>query len=215
MSILSKKFVWGIFLIVVVAWLLLRDWNPGRRELEKSQLALLSVRSWHVKAVNATPGLDLQTEDDVSCPDFHSIITNTAVPENPSVQEVLFVGSTAFRKVNGSKWVSVPRRQVGRACSDGPLIETKPLIATIVEMQTEAHLKNVGTADSNGVSCRRWEISLLRGSMSRLPAGFICIDETSHLPLEIQNREGRVVYQFSNWNAPIKIEQPLDSEIVQ
>ena len=209
---LLKLAAWPIFFLflgLAVYWLLL----PGRgyRELHASQEALRTAKSWRSLGRVRLEDGTWQTNyiRNIACPtEFDQSYRDAFRPD--VMHRHVLVGGVYYDRQDDGSWHHSPNPYFPVLdCGRGPLVEGFGfLYPSIEEIARNGEVQAGGRDTTEHGECRWWRVVLQRGSP---PSYSVCLDESSHLPLELDSQRFGYNYLFWDWNA-MTIEAPVDTE---
>jgi hypothetical protein len=174
-------------------------------DLDRVVYAITNARSWRVTTAGNLRGQLFETEQDVVCPFDSHTVTRTTDAQGAStlVEEFIETKDTLYAREGGQPWHSQP--EVSREiCRTGPTAGPASLIDTLDNLRVSTKFRKGELLQFEGGSCRLWDFfgtGSVDGSL-----GSICVDDTTHLPLELHLGSLRVHY--SRWNQPAAILPP-------
>jgi len=207
--------------IVLAAGLAWWNWrNSPLREMERSQKAAASAKSWHYHSLHYFPASAPETFDiDTFCPVFQRTV-HGAMDQNgsPRVLESIIYLGRSYGRVDG-QWVlgkgngqgSLPIFECDRG-SLGSDDNSLPYEAIV----SDGSVRRGGVRSVAGESCRDYEVAVATPhDPSEKEFRFsMCINEQDHLPRETRrtapgaSEEG--VSNYSQWNAFSEPQLPAD-----
>jgi hypothetical protein len=207
--------------IVLAAGLGWWNWrNSPMREMERSQKAAASAKSWHYHGLHYFPASAPETFDiDTFCPVFqHTVQGATDQNSSPRVLESIIYFGRAYGRVGG-QWVlgqgnaqgSLPIFECdkGSLGSDGNSLPYEAIVS-------DGSVRRGGVRSVAGEACRDYEVAVATPhDPSEKEFRFsMCINEQDHLPRETRRtapgarEEG--VSNYSQWNAFSEPQLPAD-----
>ena len=218
---MGKWVVAAVVLIVLAAGLGGWNWrNSPMREMERSQQAAASAKSWHYHSVHYFPASAPETFDiDTFCPAFqHTIRRATDQNGNPRVLDSIIYFARSYGRVdrqwvlgrgNGQGSLPIFECDKGSLGSDDNSLPYEAIIA-------DGSVRRGGVRSIAGESCRDCEIAVATPhDPSEKEFRFsMCVDEQDHLPRETRrtapggSEEG--VSDYSQWNAFSEPQLPAD-----
>jgi hypothetical protein len=219
---MAKWIAVAVVLIVLAAGLGWWNWrNSPMREMERSEKAAASAKSWHYHSLHYFPASAPETFDiDTFCPAFqHTIRSATNQDGSPRVLDSIIYFGRSYGRVEG-QWVLSPGNGQGSKpifeCDTGSLgsdDNSLPYTAFV----SDGSVRRGGVRSVAGESCRDYEIAVATPhDPSEKEFRFsMCINEQDHLPRETRRTapgagaEG--VSNYSQWNAFSEPQLPADS----
>jgi hypothetical protein len=218
---MEKWIAVAVVVIVLVAGFGWWNWrNSPMREMERSQEAAASAKSWHYHSLHHFPASPPETFDiDTFCPVFqHTIRGATNQDGSPRVLDSIIYFGRAYGRVGG-QWVLSPGNGQGSLpifeCDTGSLgsdDNSLPYVAIV----SDGAVRRGGMRSVAGEPCRDYEIALATPhDPSEKEFRFsMCMNEQDHLPRETRrtvpgaSEEG--VSNYSQWNAFSEPQLPPD-----
>lgn len=191
------RLVLGAVSVLIIA-LSYSYWSSaGLRELDLAIPLVANAKSWHVTHTSGP----LRVEEDVVCP-FDYDATTTI---NQQDAREVHVGHIYYTQQSTGEWSSRPGNEFGH-CSGGPQINNLGLAVNLRRIRESGRISRGPSKAIAGRTCRVWNLlNPVPGSRPE-PVATLCIDEESHLPVELASVQE--TYQFSNWNSVPAIQPP-------
>jgi hypothetical protein len=218
---MAKWIAVAVVLIVLAAGLGWWNWrNSAMREMERSEKAVASSKSWHYQSLHHFPASPPETFDiDTFCPAFqHTVRVATDQNGSPRILDSIIYFGRAYGRVDG-QWVLGKGNAQGFLpifeCDKGALgsdDNSLPYEAFV----SDGSVRSGGVRSVAGESCRDYKIAVATPhDPSEKEFRFsMCINEQDHFPRETRrtapgaSEEG--VSNYSQWNAFSEPQLPAD-----
>ncbi|HZQ69809.1 MAG TPA: hypothetical protein VFA68_14900 [Terriglobales bacterium] len=202
----------GGFILTALGWWWLTSVPKAARpsgftpasELERIAYAARNARSWRVTTFGTMHGEPFQTDQDVVCPyDSHTVTqTRTKSGALEPSGEIIQTRDTLYAREGLSRWAAQPVTVTDR-CARGPMAGPTPLSSVLESLKSTSRMVPGQVIQNKESACRVWN---LYSGNSPGPIGSLCVDESTHLPYELQL--GSLHVQYSYWNMPIQVIAP-------
>jgi hypothetical protein len=205
----------GAVLLLVVVYYAIP--NPGKKALQREQLALADVSSWRIRTqVSRNSRPVAQRAHAAICPDKEHILENAM----EDFAEYIRIGDDVYYRKNSSEWVKgtpgpdlfAPLPMPRPCLSDpGEPSSKPPGGAEEMRLALETDIKdgNIQKGEVRayrGNPCREWTIMRFT-TTDKLGSYTACLNETDNLPQYIRAANDNFNMSFE-WNPSVTIEPP-------
>jgi hypothetical protein len=174
------------------------------QDLALVEFAVRRARSWRATMSGMSDGQRFDTTQEVFCPyDLHTMtLIRTASGGANVAEEMIATKDDIYTHQGADPWSSQPGDGKDQ-CQAGPIAGPDPLLRVLDRLKPTISVSKGAVVPVQGKSCRIWQ---LFSNDSGNALGSMCVEDFTHLPLEL--RLGQVRVEYSNWNEPILIEAP-------
>lgn len=205
----------GIVLLLILAYYAIP--NPGKKALQREEIALDDVSSWRINLVISRNGRPLvRRSHSASCPDKEHIIENAM----SDFAEYIRIGDDIYYRKDSYTWVKgTPGPDLftplpsPRPCLSNPGEPSSKPPGGAEEMRLaletdikDGHIEKGEVRDNSGSPCREWSVMRFTET-NRLGSYTTCLSETDNLPryMRAANDDFNVYFE---WNPSVTIEAP-------
>jgi len=213
----SKGFIGigvGVVLFIVVIYFAVP--NPGKKALQREQMALEDVTSWRIAiqvSKNGRPAIGRVYA--AQCPNKEHILENNEA----DFSEYIRIGDDEFYRKNTYQWIKgapgpdlllplpTPRpclSNPGEPSSRPPGGAEAMRLALETDMK-DGHIEKGEKKNYQGNTCQEWSVTRFSGD--KLANYIVCLSEASHLPVYTRDASENFHMDFE-WGASVTIEPP-------
>ncbi len=176
--------------------------QEGKREIERSLPLVADATSFHI-----TEGTgDNIVERDTICP---TTFDERRIKAGVVVGRTVQVNMQKFTMNSSGRWILWPGLDL-QPCRSGPPMGGSALSSTLRQIHDMSGVEKGPEKMVNGANCRVYHVTppfwALGSPALTFYKGDLCIDETTHYPVEVRVNGYSIVY--SRWNEPLTVEFP-------
>jgi hypothetical protein len=204
----------GVTLLIVVIYFAVPD--PGKKALQREQLALNDVTSWRIATQISKNGSPHVGRIHVAiCPDKEHILENAEA----DFAEYIRIGDDVYYRKNSYQWIKgepgpdlflplpTPRpclSNPGEPSSRPPGGAEEMRLALEADIK-DGHIDKGQKKDYEGSPCQEWTIMRFGGS--KLGSYTTCLSETDNLPRYVRDVSENF-HMYFEWGPSLTIEPP-------
>jgi hypothetical protein len=205
----------GFILLIVVLYLAVP--NPGKKALQREQLAMNDVTSWRIVtqiSKNGRPKVGRTYA--AQCPNKEHVLEEA----EGDFSEYIRIGDDEYYRKNSYQWIKgapgpdlflplpTPRpclSNPGEPSSRPPGGAEQMRLALETDMK-DGHIEKGEKKEYKGSPCQEWSVTRFSGD--KLGSYVACLSESDNLPLYTRNPATDDFRMYYEWNPSVTIEEP-------